>query len=436
MIFSDFAARKVYSISPFRQFSRVLPSHSSQITKAGFRLPRWPLYLPTAMLSWYPKNFRITSPGICLIESSLKMDQHPPEPGSSLPPVQSQVVAERPSPPPSRLRPLWRMLLGLMVVGLFGSLALNAMLMAVVGLTGLGSDSDGRVEEKYVALNRYGAKKVAIVSIEGVIAGSDGFVKQQIDRARKDIEDGNLKAIVVRVNSPGGSISGSDYIFHYLRKLAEDTHVPVVVSMGGVAASGGYYVSMCVGEKTETIFAEPTTWTGSIGVIIPHFNVVDLMQKWGIEEDQIASHRLKGMGSIARKMTEEERKIFQALVDEGFTQFKDVIKQGRPLFMQDPAALDKLATGQIYTAEQALRSGLIDKIGFVEDAVDRAIQLAGLKKEDVKVVKYKAEPRITDIFFGQTRAASPLDLAALFESTTPRAYYLCTWLPALRADAK
>ncbi len=135
-----------------------------------------------------------------------------------------------------------------------------------------------------------------------------------------------LKAIVVRVNSPGGTITGSDYMLHHLRKLAEDTHIPIVVSMGGLAASGGYYVSMCVGDTPETIFAEPTTWTGSIGVIIPHYNVADLMKKWGIQEDAVASHHLKTMGSIARKMTEEERKIFQQLVDEGFTQFKDVIK--------------------------------------------------------------------------------------------------------------
>ena len=203
--------------------------------------------------------------------------------------------------------------------------------------------------------------------------GSEGFFKQQIDHARKDIEDGNLKAIVVRVNSPGGTISGSDYMLHYLRKLAADTHVPLVVSMGGMAASGGYYVSMCVGERPETIFAEPTTWTGSIGVIIPHYNLAELLQKWGIQEDAVASDPLKTMGSFARKMTEKERKIFQGLVDEGFSQFKDAIKQGRPKFRKDPTALDKLATGQVFTAQQALDDGLIDKIGFVEDAIDRAI---------------------------------------------------------------
>jgi protease-4 len=304
--------------------------------------------------------------------------------------------------------------------------------MAVVGATGIGSaDGEARVQEKFFSHNRHGGDKVAILSIEGTILSGEGFFKQQLDHARKDIEKGNLKAIVVRVNSPGGTITGSDFMLHYLRKLADDTRVPVVVSMGGVAASGGYYVSMCVGERPETIFAEPTTWTGSIGVIIPHFNVVELMRKWGIQEDDIASHRLKGMGSIAREMTPEERKIFQELVNEGFTQFKDVIKQGRPKFQKDPAALDKLATGQVFTAQQALKNGLVDKIGFIEDAIDRAIRLAGLSKENVKVVKYKAEPRLSDILFGQSRIQPSFDLATLLESTTPRAYYLCTWLPAL-----
>jgi protease-4 len=243
--------------------------------------------------------------------------------------------------------------------------------------------------------------------------------------------------LVVRVNSPGGTITGSDYMLHHLKRFAEETHVPIVVSMGGIAASGGYYVSMCVGDASDAIFAEPTTWTGSIGVIIPHYNVAELMKNWGIEEDNVASHHLKGMGSFARKMTEEERKIFQGLVDEGFRRFKDVIKQGRPKFQQDPEALDKLATGVVFTADQALESGLVDKIGFVEDAVDRAIELAGLDKNNVKVVKYKAEPRLSDVLFGaESRATRAADLAALLDMATPRAYYLCAWLPTLANTAK
>jgi protease IV len=365
------------------------------------------------------------------------MDQSPQATGYPQPPIQSQVVLEPAAPPKSKSRVLVRLFVAVLLIGLVGSLVLNAALMAVVGMLGLGgADGEGRVQERYFSHNRYATEKVAILSIEGTILSGEGFFKQQIDHARKDIEDGDLKALVVRVNSPGGTITGSDYMLHYLRKLADETHVPVVVSMGGVAASGGYFVSMCVGDRPESIFAEPTTWTGSIGVIIPHFNVAELMQKWGIEEDEVVSHHLKGMGSIARKMTPEERKIFQGLVDEGFAQFKNAIKQGRPRFQKDPAALDRLATGQVFTAQQALDSGLIDKIGFVEDAVDRAIRLARLDKENVKVVKYKAEPRLSDIIFGQSRVQPSLDLAAILDSTTPRGYFLCTWLPALAGSGK
>jgi protease IV len=366
------------------------------------------------------------------------MDQPPQAAGFPQPPVRPQVVLEPLSAPPPRKSRVWaRLLMVFLLLGLLGSVILNGVLFGVVGLLGFGSaDSDSRVQEKYFAQNRWGTEKVAILSIEGPILSGEGFFKQQIDHAMKDAKDGSLKAIVVRVNSPGGTLTGSDYMLHYLRTLAADTHIPVVVSMGGVAASGGYYVSMCVGDTPETIFAEPTTWTGSIGVIIPHFNLADLLEKWGIQEDDIASHRLKTMGSMARKMTEEERNIFQSLVDQGFTDFKDAIKSGRPNFRTDPAALDKLATGQVFTAAQALENGLIDKIGFVEDAIDRAISLAKLDKENVKVVKYKSEPRLSDILFGQSRVQPSLDLATLLELTTPRAYYLCTWLPAMAGTEK
>lgn len=317
---------------------------------------------------------------------------------------------------------------------LMGSVAMNFMLLMILGLTN--ADRETRIEEKYYSHNREATEKVAIFSIEGTILSGEGFFKRQIDHARKDIKDGKLKAIVVRVNSPGGTISGSDYMLYHLRKLAEETEIPMVVSMGPVAASGGYYVSMCVGDQPDTIFAEPSTWTGSIGVVIPHFNVAELMKKWGVEDDDVASGPLKTMGSISRKMKPEEREIFQKLVDEGFTQFKNVIKKGRPKFEQDPAALDKLATGQVYTAEQALANGLIDKIGYVEDAIDRVIELGGLNKDNIKVVKYEAEPQLSEILFGKSPVSGSYDLAALLDMTAPRAYYLCTWLPAIAGTAE
>jgi len=133
-------------------------------------------------------------------------------------------------------------------------------------------------------------------------------------------------------------------------------------------------------------------------------------------------------------MTDEERKIFQELLESGFDRFKEVVRSGRSRFDQDPKALDRLATGQVFSAEQAKANGLVDQIGFIEDAVDRAISLAGLDKDNVKVVKYHPEASLRSLLLGgQARSAPALDLKTVLEMTTPRAYYLCTWLPGLGA---
>lgn len=338
----------------------------------------------------------------------------------------------RPPPPPRRISAIGVVLILLLALALGGSMLLN-----IAFLAGRGGDAGGKVREKFYSHARTGAKKIAIISLEGVILDGEGFVKQQIDQATKDE---NVKAVVLRIDSPGGTINGADYLYHHLRKLVEESEVPLVVSMGGVAASGGYYAAMAVGPTPDTIYAEPTTWTGSIGVIIPHYNVVDLMKQWGVKDDSIVSHPLKDAMSITRTMSDSERQLVQALVDDAFGRFKDVVKHGRPSFEKDSSALDKVATGQIFTALQAKEAGLVDRIGFIEDAIDRAIELANLNKHDVRVVKYEPEPSLSDVLFG-SQARSPglnlgsLDLTQLLSLTSPRAYYLCTWMPSLAQPA-
>lgn len=307
--------------------------------------------------------------------------------------------------------------------------------LALASLTGFFSLSgDDTLNEQYHSLSRHATDKVAVITLEGTILDGDGFVKKQIDHVR---DDESVKAVVLRVNSPGGTVSGSDYLYHHLKKMVADRKLPLVVSMGGIAASGGYYVSMAAGsEHADVIFAEPTTWTGSIGVVIPHYDVSGLLEKWDVSEDSIKSHRLKQMGSPAHRMTEEEREIFQELVNDSFGRFKEIVKGGRPKLAEDEAALDKVATGQVFTTNQALASGLVDKEGFVEDAIDRAIQLANLNKDNVRAVKYKHLGGIFDMLdiHARSRAATPLgDAAAFLDLATPRAYYLCTWLPVWRA---
>ncbi|MBN2579560.1 MAG: signal peptide peptidase SppA [Pirellulales bacterium] len=364
------------------------------------------------------------------------MDPAFPPAGKNEPPVQAMLAPLAAQTAATKPRSAWpRFLLLLLFLVFLGSLILNLMLISAVGLTRFGGlESDARIREQFVSGDRSAADTVAVFSIEGTILSGEGFFRRQLNHAHKEWKAGRLKALVLRVNSPGGTINGSDYMYHHLKEFRQETKIPIVVSMGALAASGGYYVSMAVGDKPETIFAEPTTWTGSIGVIIPHYNLAGTMEKLGIQEDNITSGPLKDMGSFFRPLNPEEKKVFEDLVDEGFQRFKEVIREGRPRFEKDPEALDKIATGQVFTAEQAKENGLVDQIGYLEEAVDQATAKAGLRKEDVKVVRYRPEPSLADVLFGNdAKAPMSPDLAQFLEATTPRAYYLCTWLPGLGA---
>ncbi len=289
---------------------------------------------------------------------------------------------------------------------------------------------DAAVVEKYHSLSKTAPGKVAIVSVSGAILGGDGFVRAQLDQVAADEA---VKAIVLRVDSPGGTVSGSDEIHHRLATLAEKRSLPVVVSMGGIAASGGYYVAMANRAADDVIFAEPATLTGSIGVIIPHFDISQALRKYDVRDDSIASGPLKEMLSPTKDRTpelaEKERKLLQELVDDMYRRFKEIVKAGRPKL--DDAAIDKVATGQVFTARQALDAGLVDRIGFVEEAIDRAVELAGLTAETARAVKYSKPKGLLDEVLGGAAPGSRVDLAAIAELTTPRGWYLCSWLPAL-----
>jgi protease-4 len=286
---------------------------------------------------------------------------------------------------------------------------------------------DRGLQERFHSLNEHGRQKVAIIRVSGVIMEGNGYVKRQIDRVRQDDQ---VRAVVLRVDSPGGTVAASDYLYHHLRELKRDKEIPLVVSMGSLAASGGYYVSMAVGDQEKSIFAETSTWTGSIGVIIPHYDISGLLERYDIKNDSVSSHPRKQMLSMTRPMGDEEREIVQGYVDEALEQFKKVIREGRPSFDKDEAALDVLATGEIFTAKQAKQNGLVDEIGFIEAAIDRAIELAGLDKQQVRVVEYKRPLSLMDEIVGfSASSGQSFGPAAVLDMAAPRAYYLCTWLP-------
>jgi len=293
-------------------------------------------------------------------------------------------------------------------------------------------DSTGGIYEKYHSGAEFGGDKVAIISLTGVIVEGNGFVKRQIDRVR---DDDAVKAVVLRIDSPGGTVTGSDYIYHHLNRLRTERNLPMVVSMGSMAASGGYYAAMAVADQPNSIYAEPTTTTGSIGVIIPHYDVSGLMARFDVKDDSIASHPRKQMLSMTRPIPDEHRLILQKYVDESFGRFKEIVKSGRPAFAKNPDLLDELATGEIFSATQAKVHGLVDEIGFIEDAIDRAIMLAGLDKESTRVIDFEQPMGLFELpAIAMARQQASSELNTLLELSAPRAYYLSTSLPPFVAS--
>jgi protease-4 len=280
--------------------------------------------------------------------------------------------------------------------------------------------SDDPVTEKYVSGNRDAENKVVILTVEGIITGAeDSFIAKQI---RQIIKDENVKAVVLRVDSPGGTMSGSDYYHYLLKKMKKERgDLPIVVSMGSIAASGGYYIAM-VGDE---IFAERSTITGSIGVVVPMFKAVELSKKIGIESTSITSGPLKGMGSMMQPMSDEEKAVWERLIDDNFQRFKEVIREGREEFAKDPASLDKLATGQIYTATEAEANHLIDRIGFLDDAISAGMNRAGLNETNAKAVKYRPKLKFMDILLETRSSDNVFGTKTLQDLTTPRLYLLC-----------
>jgi protease-4 len=220
--------------------------------------------------------------------------------------------------------------------------------------------------------------KIAVIPLNGTIVGasqeglfSSGGITPKLvrDYLEKASADGMVKAVVLRVDSPGGSAEASQEIANEIRRFKEDTGKPVVVSMGSVAASGGYYISV----YADKIVASPATLTGSIGVISEFIYIQGLLDKLGLQMEIIKAGEHKDMG--LRPMTDEERQIMQTITDDLYGQFVSAVAEGRNLPQE---TVRKLATGQIYTGDQALQLGLVDELGDREDAIALAAKLAGV----------------------------------------------------------
>ena len=294
------------------------------------------------------------------------------------------------------------------------------LLMMVLGLGALlaGYSTGEGVEEKFYTGDAAAVKKIAIVSVEGVLMGPQAdFILREIKQAD---EDKDVAAVILAVDSPGGTISDSDRIYHRLLRLREQGKKPLVALMQGLAASGGYYVSMAA----DQVIAERSTITGSIGVIATFFNVHKLLDKWGVEVKALTSGPLKDSGSPFRDMTEEERKRWQELIDHSYQQFLDVVAQGRPELK--PEAIKPFAHGGVLTARQALDAKLIDSIGYLDDAIEAAKRLCG--ESNVRVVRYKKPVSLMGLLLGS--APGPqlgFDVESLLKLNVPQVLYLSQW---------
>jgi protease-4 len=220
--------------------------------------------------------------------------------------------------------------------------------------------------------------KIAVIPLNGTIVGTSqeglftsGGITPKLVRnyLHKASADATVKAVVLRIDSPGGSAAASQEIANEIRRFKEDTGKPVVVSMGGVAASGGYYISV----YADKIVASPSTLTGSIGVISEFIYIEGLLEKLGLQMEIIKAGEHKDMG--LRPMTDEERQIMQTITDDLYEQFVGAVAEGRNLPRE---TVRKLATGQIYTGGQALNLGLVDELGGQEEAIALAAKLAGV----------------------------------------------------------
>jgi protease-4 len=279
-------------------------------------------------------------------------------------------------------------------------------------------------------------EKVLMIDVDGMISSAldtgllvreKNVISRVFERLERAAADPLVKAVVLRIDTPGGEVTASDIVYHEILRFKERTGRPVVGLMMSVAASGGYYIA----SACDVIVAHPSTLTGSIGVISIFPSVEALMSKVGVKVNVIKSGPSKDSGSPFRDMTEEDKKIFQGIIDEFYEGFLAVVARGR----RDRIPMEKLRTiadGRVYTAPQALQLGLVDAVGYFEDAFGRARELASLKS--AKLVSYTYFPKTkTNIYAGRLGDFSPLDakvLESMLGALKTGFYYL--WLPQTR----
>jgi len=296
--------------------------------------------------------------------------QPPPEAPPPPPPGQATPVYGyyQPAPPPRR-GTNWALVIGITVAAI---VLLGGMMLVIIGAAALMSGGGG--------FSGFG-ERVGVITVEGVISASGeqavfgpviGGVRATMEQLRDAAEDDAIKAVVLRINSPGGSAAASQELYEEVKRLSDAK--PVVVSMADVAASGGYYIA----APADKIVANGSSVTGSIGVRMEYLLFYELMEKYGVGAGNLTTGPYKDTGSPFRPMREDERKLLQTMIDDMYDQFVTAVADGRGM---EKAEVRKLADGRVYTGEQALEAGLIDELGNFYRAVEIAGELGGIEGE-------------------------------------------------------
>jgi protease-4 len=278
-----------------------------------------------------------------------------------------------------------------------------------------------------------GKDKLVLINLSGEITDEEerafGFQTRESTVARLQAEleragaDDRVRALIVRINSPGGTVTASDVLYNRLRQFRTERKVPIFVHLMDVAASGGFYVALAADE----IVASPTTVTGSVGVVFTSVSVEGLLGKVGVTNQTIKTGDKKDIGSPLRAMTPEERELLESLLGEMQTRFLSLVRERRPRVTDDTQAT--IADGRVLSAAQALGYGLVDRIGYLEDTIDLAKKSAGLAK--ASIVMYRRPNEYAETIYSRANVSPAeanlfgLDLGARWRS--PRFLYL--WMP-------
>lgn len=262
--------------------------------------------------------------------------------------------------------------------------------------------------------------RIAVIRFEGTI--SPPFTSRWLRQLKQAQDDVTVRGVLLVIDSPGGFVADSHQLYREIQKLAEDK--PVYVAMKRIAASGGLYIAMGIGEQGR-IFVEPTTWTGSIGVIVPRYNATELVEKIGIKSEPLVTGPMKDTLNPFREMSEHERTVWAAILEDAFTRFVFVIADNRSQL--DETAVRELATGQIYTANQAIENHLVDEIGYTDEAITALA--SSLKLDTFDAFEYRSTPGLIDMILGSEATTPKTITDQILQASVPQAMYYASWNP-------